>query len=236
MIPHLENSTLGDIVLADPRAAAVFDRFGLDFSCDGDATLNRACRETAVDLWAVRHALAALGPREDDVAPDTSWRTADLLEHIVISHHSYAREMLPVIAHRLQYLVTTERDRHPEFALVAHHFDALAAVLPGHMQIEEELLFPQLRAMAENAPGGDAARQTGAAFTEQMRRLQNEHRHLGEELAAIRRLTNDYTVSEKASATCRVAVEELADFDRDLRRHIHLENNVLFRHVLAAAN
>ena len=75
--------------------------------------------------------------------------------------------------------------------------------------------------------------ESGAAFAEQMRRLQDEHRHLGEELAAIRRLTGDYAVSEKASATCRVAVEELADFDRDLRRHIHLENNVLFRHVLA---
>ncbi len=233
---RIEAATLGDIVLADPRAAAVFERFGLDFSCDGGATLSRACRETAVNLSAVRHALDALGPSVGQVLPDSSWRAADLIEHIVISHHSYAREMLPVIAHRLAHLVATERDRHPELALVAHHFDALAAVLPDHMRFEEETLFPQLRAVDEIAGGPELAPRPWGALIEQIRRLQDEHRHAGEELAAMRRLTSDYTASEKASATCRVAVEELSEFDRDLRRHIHLENNVLFQRALAPHN
>jgi regulator of cell morphogenesis and NO signaling len=41
-------------------------------------------------------------------------------------------------------------------------------------------------------------------------------------------LTGDYTVPADGCATYRVCLEELAHFERDLHRHVHLENNVLF--------
>jgi regulator of cell morphogenesis and NO signaling len=43
------DSPVGAIVAEDFRAAAVFDRFGIDFCCGGRRTLGEACREKAVN-------------------------------------------------------------------------------------------------------------------------------------------------------------------------------------------
>ena len=48
----------------------------------------------------------------------------------------------------------------------------------------------------------------------------------------IRELTNAYTVPADGCTTYRVCLAELARFERDLHRHVHLENNVLFPKAL----
>ena len=52
--------TVGDIVAADFRAAAVFEQFGIDFCCGGRRSLADACRAAAADPAAVVRALDAL--------------------------------------------------------------------------------------------------------------------------------------------------------------------------------
>ncbi len=43
------NTSVGEIVGKDFRAAAVFERFGIDFCCGGRRTLGEACRERKVN-------------------------------------------------------------------------------------------------------------------------------------------------------------------------------------------
>ena len=61
----LDQTTVGDIVAADFRTAAVFESFGIDFCCGGRHEFADACREAAADPAAVRHALDALPPVAD---------------------------------------------------------------------------------------------------------------------------------------------------------------------------
>jgi hypothetical protein len=49
----------------------------------------------------------------------------------------------------------------------------------------------------------------------------------------VRALSGDFGVPDDGCATYRVCFEELAAFDRDLRMHIHLENNILFPKAVA---
>jgi regulator of cell morphogenesis and NO signaling len=58
--------------------------------------------------------------------------------------------------------------------------------------------------------------------------MEREHQDAGDDLAAIRELTGGYTPPADGCATYRVAMAELAAFERDLHRHVHLENNVVF--------
>jgi regulator of cell morphogenesis and NO signaling len=58
--------------------------------------------------------------------------------------------------------------------------------------------------------------------------MEREHREAGDELRLIRELTNGYGPPADGCTTYRVCFEELARFERDLHRHVHLENNVLF--------
>ena len=61
-----------------------------------------------------------------------------------------------------------------------------------------------------------------------IRMMETEHQNAGDELAAIRSLASGYQLPDDACATYRLAYAELQVFERDLHRHVHLENNVLF--------
>jgi regulator of cell morphogenesis and NO signaling len=50
----------------------------------------------------------------------------------------------------------------------------------------------------------------------------------GDRFARIAEVTDGYTVPEDGCTTYRVAYSMLKDFEMDLHKHIHLENNILF--------
>jgi regulator of cell morphogenesis and NO signaling len=58
--------------------------------------------------------------------------------------------------------------------------------------------------------------------------MQREHREAADELDAIKALTSGYVPPSDGCVTYAVCMAELQRFERDLHRHVHLENNVLF--------
>src|SRR5437773_1172877 len=90
--------TVGDIVAADSRAAAVFERFGIDFCCGGRRSVTEACRAAAADERAVMRALEALAPQAIDAVDVTGWPIDHVIDHILTTHHAYVRAALPAIA------------------------------------------------------------------------------------------------------------------------------------------
>ena len=54
------------------------------------------------------------------------------------------------------------------------------------------------------------------------RLMEREHEDAGAHLREIRRLTADYTAPADGDTTYRVCFDELAQFERNLHRHIHL--------------
>ena len=61
-----------------------------------------------------------------------------------------------------------------------------------------------------------------------IRMMEREHRDATDALRMIRELTNGFTAPSDGCATYAACMAELARFERDLHRHVHLENNVLF--------
>jgi regulator of cell morphogenesis and NO signaling len=225
------SETLGAIVAADYRAAGVLDRFDMDFCCGGKRTLHEACAQKGIDLETVERALANIGdaPGAGERTPDERWTTADLIQFIVETHHAYVRTQLPVIARRLAALVRAHGDRHPELSETARHFDRLAAELTLHLRKEEEILFPFVRAMSAAIDGSAPwPADIFGTVRNPVRMMEAEHQSAGSELAIMRALTSSFTVPEGACSTYRVCFEAFQAFDRDLRAHIHLENNILF--------
>jgi regulator of cell morphogenesis and NO signaling len=55
-----------------------------------------------------------------------------------------------------------------------------------------------------------------------------EHDAAGGILACIRELSHDFAPPVDACPTYRGFYQALAEFEQDLRQHIHLENNILF--------
>ena len=58
--------------------------------------------------------------------------------------------------------------------------------------------------------------------------MKEEHETEGERFQKIAELTNNYQFPEDACGTYQVTFKMLEEFEEDLHRHIHLENNILF--------
>jgi regulator of cell morphogenesis and NO signaling len=228
------NQTLGAIVAANHRAASVLDGYGLDFCCGGKRTLEQACEQRHIDPAAVERHLSMLDSDAEDAYPDDGWGIEPLTRHIVEQHHEYVRAQAPIIVSRLAKLVTVHGRRHPELREVAAHFDQVVAEMQMHMRKEEEILFPYMRALAQASERNDPPPPNiFGTVKNPVRMMEAEHRSAGSELDAVRTLTHDFTVPDDGCATYRVGFEELEAFDRDLRLHIHLENNILFPKAVA---
>ena len=217
--------TLGDLVAADPSAARVLDRFGLDFCCHGDRTLRDACAEAGIDAAAVEAELAA--------APsggDTSWTELDppaLADHIVSVHHRYLDDELPALVALADKVLSVHGERHAELAEVSRLVVALTADLVPHLALEERATFPAIRALA----AGERASHVADAIAS----LSSEHEQAGELLADLRRVTGGYAVPDDGCASYRSLYERLEALELDTHLHIHKENHVLFPAALRLA-
>jgi regulator of cell morphogenesis and NO signaling len=234
MTSRFPDMTVGAIVAEDYRAAAVLERFGIDFCCGGKRTLGEACGAKGCDAGMVAGAIEQIhGDTHASAAADTAWEPAALVRHIVSTHHAYVRDSMPRIAVYLRKLIASHGERHPELVLVARHFDDLAREMLSHMFKEEEVLFPYVRDLAAIEGGGAPPANVFGTVRNPIRMMEMEHAGAGQELAIIRELTFGFRAPEDGCATYRVCYQELEAFDSDLRRHIHLENNVLFPKAVA---
>jgi len=230
----MTDATVGDIVAADFRTAAVFEQFGIDFCCGGRRALVDACRAAAADPDAVVRELQALPPVDERADDPARWPVDQLIDHIEQTHHAYVRTALPWIAKLLAKLEEVHGARHAELRLVLAAFRRMADDLTQHMVKEERVLFPYVRDLAAHADelcGGLVS--PFGSVENPIRMMEREHRDAGDEMQTIRTLTNDYTPPADGCTTYAVCMAELRGFDRDLRRHVHLENNILFPRAIA---
>ena len=237
MNQRLERTTVGDIVAADFRAAAIFEDFGIDFCCGGQRSVVDACRTASADPDEVMRAIDALGtpdPADDDAR---HWTLDRLIDHIVVKHHGYVRQALPAIARHLAKLQQVHGERHPELARVASIFGDVSDELSQHLIKEEQVLFPYIRDLAgrEKQSCGGAMSPFGT-IENPIRMMEREHQDAGDALDEIRDLTSGYATPGDGCTTYAVAMTELLHFERDLHRHIHLENNILFPRAVALEN
>lgn len=234
MSERLENMRVGDAVASDFRAAAVFQRFGIDFCCGGRRSIADACRGAGVDQDAILAALEALRPEEaskDDVA---GWPIDRLVAQVLETHHVYIRESIPVISRYLEKLVSVHGAKHPELNRIENAFQQVSRDLAPHLMKEEHVLFPYIAELLEWASSKDEQPRSSpfGSVGNPIRMMEREHEEVGKEMRLIRELTSDFTPPEDGCTTYRVCFSELLRFEQDLHRHVHLENNVLFPKVL----
>jgi regulator of cell morphogenesis and NO signaling len=220
--------TVGEVVAADFRAAAVLEQFGIDFCCGGRRTLEEACRAAAADPDVVVRALDALPPAADADDDVTQWPIPRLIDFILSTHHAYVRSAMPAIARHLAKLTEVHGARHPELSRVAAYFDQIVGDLSQHMMKEEQVLFPYVRELAERDESCGRAQSPFGTVANPIRMMEREHQEVGDAMRIIRELTRGYKAPEDGCTTYEIGMAELQEFERDLHRHVHLENNVLF--------
>jgi regulator of cell morphogenesis and NO signaling len=222
-------NTLGTIVKQYHATAPVFEKYNLDYCCNGKRSLEAACREKEISVETLLTELEnAIGHPSANNQDYNTFDPEQLMSHIILTHHAYVKQAIVPIEEHLLRVATKHGDRFPEMKKVYSIFLDVANELQLHMQKEEMILFPRIREVyyAGKNPG-----HTGFSsnfISGPVSVMEAEHTHAGNGLDEIRQLTKNYTPPVGACTTFCVALNELKAFEEDLHQHVHLENNILF--------
>ncbi|WP_292009721.1 iron-sulfur cluster repair di-iron protein [Chryseobacterium sp.] len=220
---------IGDIVAEDFRTAAIFKNHGIDFCCKGGRTIEDACEAKKLNTEQIYEEIQNL-PKSDGNSIDfNSWPLDLLADYVEKTHHRYIEEKTPIIEAFLDKLCKVHGERHPELFEVRALFNASAKDLGAHLKKEELILFPFIKNMVKAQIDGSALMQPSFGTVENpVNMMKHEHTVEGERLRKIAEITDEYNPPTDACNTYRVAFAMLQDFENDLHKHIHLENNILF--------
>ncbi|NHE56496.1 iron-sulfur cluster repair di-iron protein [Cyclobacterium plantarum] len=227
--------TIGELVARDYRAATVFESFGIDFCCKGNRTIEEACETKKVNVSEVKIALDNLLDNATDDRHDFNFWPLDILaDYIEKKHHRYVEERIPLLLQYLNKLCKVHGESHPELFEITRLFSTSASELSAHMKKEELILFPYLRKMVKKPIRSSGVKASNFRSVKlPIHMMMEEHETEGDRFKKIAELTNNYNPPADACNTYKVTYSLLEEFEGDLHKHIHLENNVLFPRSIA---
>ncbi len=212
---------LAELAVQIPAATKVFHRHGLDFCCKGWRSLAAACQSKGLDPLALIKEIKDESPASSQESDGSERPLEELVDHIISRYHEPLREELPRFLAMAQKVERVHQDKEGCPRGLGAHLETVLAEILTHLDKEERILFPMIRA-------GQAAPMPVKAMTQ-------EHDDHAAHLRRIRELTNDFNPPAHACTTWRALYMGLNVFEQELMEHIHLENYVLFPRSLVGA-
>lgn len=223
--PH----TVAQLAIAHPGALAVFTKYNIDYCCGGHRSIEDACRRIGLDPEKIKaEVLQSSGEGMSQTLRPENWTSTFLVDYIIQNHHSFVKRAIPEAEAFLDKVCDAHGNDCPELPQIRENFLDLAQELASHMEKEELVLFPAIKRLElqdqENHPLVSTLQAPVGA-------MEHEHAIAGDLVKQIRALSNNYTPPDFACPTFRITYKKLQEFDHDLMRHIHLENNILFERI-----
>ncbi|MDY0989877.1 iron-sulfur cluster repair di-iron protein [Flavobacterium sp. CFBP9031] len=232
---NLKNKTIGSFVAEDFRTAAVFSKYRIDFCCKGNRTVTEVCEKQNIDADTLLENVLQVAQSENSGTIDfNSWPLDLLADYIEKTHHRYVEEKTNVLLPFLDKLCKVHGANHPELFKINELFIGCAGELSQHMKKEELVLFPFVKRMVKTKESdGILSQPSFGTVSNPIAMMMHEHDNEGERFREIAALTDNYTPPADACTTYRVTFAMLKEFEADLHKHIHLENNILFPKAVA---
>jgi regulator of cell morphogenesis and NO signaling len=226
--------TVGELVTERPSRSRVFETLGIDYCCGGRKPLGDACAEQGLDPGTVARLLEApdaTAPAAPEVEPAAMTLT-QLADHIEATHHAFLSSELPRLTEMVRKVASVHGTHYPWLIELSTVFNGFVHELNDHMQKEERVLFPMIRALEQ---GDVAATAHCGGLSNPIRAMEHEHDSAGAAMETMRGLSDGYRPPEGACNTFRAMLDALGELERDMHQHVHKENNVLFPRAEALA-
>ena len=225
----LQERTVAEIVAANYKAADVFKKYGIDFCCGGKVGLAEICSKKGIDLSEIESDLESVTNQKESAHDFDRWELDFLVDYIINQHHTYVAENIPLIIQYSDKVANVHGENYPETVEINRLFHMVAAELQAHMQKEERILFPYVKQLVGAKKAGMPMPVAPfGTVNNPIKMMEEEHETAGDIFKQIAKLSNNYTPPLAACTTYRVLYAKLQDFETDLHKHIHLENNILF--------
>jgi regulator of cell morphogenesis and NO signaling len=223
---NIKERMIGQVVADDYHTAQVFNQFNIDFCCGGDKTIEEACNSEGIKTEDVVSALENIDEKDNKEDRFDHWELGFLTDYIAQTHHAFTRKKIPEISAYGETVAKVHGSTHEELYEIYEEFLTLAEEMTGHMQEEEDQLFPYIKKLtAGKQHEGD---KKVNHYAEMFTMMQHEHDEAGDSLRKIRQLSHGFALPDDACPTYQAYFKNLEEFEQDMHKHVHLENNILF--------
>jgi regulator of cell morphogenesis and NO signaling len=221
--------TLNEVARAIPSAISVFEEAEIDYSCKGQRTLADAASESG---YQPEEIIAWL-ENADGAGDGTDWFTkplSGLTAYLVNDHVSAMGERVPALRGALAMAIDSFERQQQELERMRLLLETLTAALSTHILHEERELFPCIHELelANNNGGAVPTMRIGQRVLREL----VEHETFRDRLRTLRGLADRLPSNDAVVALRR----ELRELSREVHRHMHLENNVLYPRAIDIEN
>jgi regulator of cell morphogenesis and NO signaling len=231
----LENKTIADIVSEHSITAEVFDNYHVDYCTCGNLVIKDGIKGSEISVDELLKDLQiAINTEPESNINFNELSIPELIDLIRTDHHEYLRGKISELTTMSQQMKRENAIKNVDkiHDLILSSFDHLAP----HMLREEKVMFPYLEYMEHMVAKGKTPKPPSfGKVKKSVADMLDEHRDSTNMLEELRDLTNDFTAPQNATKDLSVFFNELKRLDKNLRMHIHLENNVLFTKAKAMA-
>ena len=224
---QLNNKSLADIVSEHNSTADIFEKYNLDF-WSGKLELSESLASAGVDLAKLLDELEIA--IENEPASNINFNDLSLTEISEVirnEYHEYLRDKISELTALSRKIHTQHKSESVD--KIHEHLLGIFNHLAPHMVQEEKVLFPYLEYMEHMVLQGKVAKPPSfGKIKKSVAIMLDDHKDSTAKLDQLRDITNDYSCN-KDDADLKYFYKELHALDRNLRMHINIENNVLFK-------
>lgn len=211
-------TTVFDLVVFFPDSIDILDGYNLDYYCNGSKPFIKACEEKGIRPEIIWQEIQKTEYVSRSVNRAVLEWNAKFLTDVILRHYSDFKTKLPDIRQALDNMLDncSSTDRNNLFPILIC-FNQLGDAVSKHSTEEEEALLHAL-----DIYQNDEAQGAPLAV------LENEHMRIGTLISKLRELTMNYNANSLKFPFATLPFIMLQQFDKELTKRLHLENNILF--------
>lgn len=213
-------SIVAEIVTDIPLSADIFRKYGIDFCCGGNISINEAVKNKKVDAETLIDEINEL-PNHDQGNINVKYLDApSLIQYIQSRYHETIREEFKNLSPYVTKIAKVHGPNHPFLIQLQDLYRQYRDGMLEHMAQEDEHDFPALIKLSRGEQVDHSS--------DIIQSLVDDHTQTGQVLEDMRELTNQYQPPSEACQTWRLVYHRLENLERETHEHVHLENHVLF--------
>ena len=164
-------------------------------------------------------------------SPD--WNLDHLSDYVYQNHHLYIEKKGPEIISLLEKLCDIKGHKYPELHEITTIFKKALGDLTIHMKKEELILFPFIKKIAKAYKNNETFKEPPfGSISNPIDSMHLDHENEETRFRRIAELSNNYQPPNDACTKHKITFLLLKEFEDDLHKHIHIENNILFEKAI----
>jgi len=220
---------IADIISDNPFIVKALHFLGIQFSQYTDLTLEELCTEKGLDAQLVLQQFNEVSlERQEQPEILRSFPLDLVIRYLRHSHHLFIKDRLPYLLQLVNDLELAWFENEQMGNDLKFVFPIFAEDFIIHIYHEEDTLFSYIESLQKALSGiNNPANLFLLMERLNMNRLGNEHETHDDEMAGIRKLTNNYYLKNNVALGLQVLYHELQSFELELQRHAAVEDHIL---------